>query len=484
MLPRPNSKAIDRKRRLTYPAAALPNRGPSERVRDFAEVRIPLSPELAISEAARCIQCPSEPCVKACPVGNDIPYALWHLEHGRFDDAGRIFCQTNSMPDICGRVCPQSELCEGVCPYTKQGRPPVPIGRLEAFAASHAAIPLPDPAAIPADAHRAAVVGAGPAGLTVARELALLGHRVTVFDAWPAGGGVLRYGIPGFKMDHGLAQNMTEWLDAAGVEFVYGTVVGASPSLADLFDDGFETVFLGIGAGLGRGIDLPGSDLDGIHTATPYLVRANVEPALLPESLSGGPWTGRRVVVIGGGDTAMDCLRTAVRLGAEQATCLYRRTEAEMPGNERDRALAREEGVEFRWLVQPVRFIGESGRVIGVECTGMVLGEAGADGRRRPVPAPDSTFNVPTDRVVLALGYDPDPAIGGEEPQVQTGVGGLFVVCDQTGETTLSGVFAGGDAVTGPALVVTAVAHGLRAAAAMHEHMIRSTRSSREACRV
>ncbi len=281
--------------------------------------------ETARSEAERCIQCPAAPCVKACPLGNDIPYALWLLEHGEVAGSAAVFRMTNSMPEICGRVCPQSELCEGVCPYTKQGRPPVPIGRLEAFVTDRA--PLAEPPVPRRTGHQAAVVGAGPAGLTVAEFLARRGHSVTVFDAWPAPGGILRYGIPTFKLSHERVDDLGVRLDHLGIRFATGTFVGRERTVDDLFDEGFETIFLGTGAGVHREAAVDGADLAGVHHATPFLVQANVPAELRPEALRPDVSVGRRVAVIGGGDTAMDCVRTALRLGAEEVTCWYRRTE-------------------------------------------------------------------------------------------------------------------------------------------------------------
>jgi len=470
MIERPNSKAIDRKRRIALPHAELPIRDPDERVRDFNEVYGEWDLDTARAEAERCIQCPAVPCVKACPLKNDIPYALWLLEHGDVPSAASVFRSTNTMPEICGRVCPQSELCEGACVYAKQGQPPVPIGRLEAFVADRAPrSPLEWPHRT---GHRAAVVGAGPAGLTVAEGLARQGHEVSVFDAWPAEGGVLRYGIPSFKMAHRLVQDTVDWLADAGVRFVCDTFVGRDLTVDDLFDQGFETVFLGIGAGIPRAPLVEGFELEGVHQATPFLVRANVKEELRPTEMSGPARVGRRVAVVGGGDTAMDCLRTALRLGAEEVTCWYRRTEEEMPGNVRDRALAREEGVVFEWLAQPVRLMaGPDGRVGVMECMRMRLGEPDATGRRRPVEIPGSAFVVEADTVILALGYLADLDTVATVPDLEVDERSLISIDAESGMTSREGLFAGGDAVLGPALVVTAVEQGRRAAEAMHRYM-------------
>jgi glutamate synthase (NADPH/NADH) small chain len=322
------------------------------------------------------------------------------------------------------------------------------------------------------------VVGAGPAGLTVAEILTLRGHSVTVYDAWPAPGGILRYGIPTFKMSHGLVDGLVDWLEGLGVRFVTDTFVGRDCTVEDLFDDGFETVFLGIGAGIHREPSVEGADLAGVHQATPFLVRANVEADLQPGTLRSDTPVGRRVAVVGGGDTAMDCVRTALRLGAEQVTCWYRRTEDEMPGNPRDRMLARQEGAVFRWLAQPIGFRpGKDGRLAFMDCVEMQLGDADSSGRRRPVPVDGSEFEVEVDTVVLALGYTGDESSVDCIAGLDTAAGHLITIDSETGATSRQGLFAGGDAVLGPALVVTAVAQGRKAAEAMHRHMM-ATRSS------
>lgn len=471
MIERPNSKAIDRKRRLALPVADLPVRPPDERVRDFDEAYGEWTLETARAEAERCIQCPAAPCVKACPLGNDIPYALWLLEHGDVEGAASVFRATNAMPEICGRVCPQSELCEEVCPYTRQDRPPVPIGRLEAFVADRAPEASPSPRQW--SGHRAAIVGAGPAGLTVAEILALRGHAVTVYDAWPAGGGILRYGIPTFKMSHDLVTRRIERLEALGIRFVPNTFVGGDVTVDDLFDDGFEAVFLGIGAGVQRQSDLEGATLPGVHQATPFLVRANVEERLRPPADHGRGTVGSRVAVIGGGDTAMDCVRTALRLGAREVTCWYRRTEDQMPGNPRDRTLARQEGARFTWLAQPVRFRpGEDGRVAFMDCVRTELGEPDSTGRRRAVAIDGSEYATAVDTVILALGYEADRQSLACIEGLEADESSLAVIDPDTGATSREGLYAGGDAVLGPALVVTAVAQGRNAAEAMHRHMM------------
>ena len=470
MLPRPNSKAVNRKERLDLPGSGAPRRPPADRVAGFGESWAAVSLQWAQAAARRCIQCPSEPCVRACPLGNDIPYALWHLEHGLVDDAARIFRRTSSMPDICGRVCPQTELCEGVCPYTKQGRPPVPIGRLEAYAADWAIREglTVRTAAARSSGRRIAIVGAGPAGITAAENLALSGHAVTLFDAWPEAGGLLLYGIPRFKLAPEIVRRKTEDLTRLGIRCQFDTRLGPELSIDELVAQGFDAILLAIGAGIGRPLDIEGSELEGVYQATPFLVRANTDPTSLPPDLRSRPEVGRCVAVIGGGDTAMDCVRTALRLGAERAAVWYRRTEAEMPGNPRDRQLAMEEGAGFEWLASPVGLEGdEHGRVRAMRLVRMELGEPDASGRRRPVPISGSEHTVEADTVVLALGYVPDSDFVARIAELDTESDGRIRVDPLTGATSREGIFAAGDNVLGPALVVDAVAHGFRAAEAI-----------------
>jgi len=386
------------------------------------------------------------------------------------DDAARIFQSTSSMPDICGRVCPQTELCEGVCPYTKQGRPPVPIGRLEAYAADWAIREglTVRTAAARSSGRRVAIVGAGPAGITAAENLALSGHAVTLFDAWPEAGGLLLYGIPRFKLAPEIVRRKTEDLMRLGIQCRFDTRLGDELSVDGLVAQGFDAILLAIGAGIGRPLDIEGSELEGVYQATPFLVRANTDPTSLPPGLRSRPEVGRCVAVIGGGDTAMDCVRTALRLGAERAAVWYRRTEAEMPGNPRDRQLAMEEGAGFEWLASPVGLEGdERGRVRAMRLVRMELGEPDASGRRRPVPISGSEHTVEADTVVLALGYVPDSDFVAGIAGIDTESDGRIRVDPLTGATSREGIYAAGDNVLGPALVVDAVAHGFRAAEAI-----------------
>jgi len=461
---------IDRKARLQIPRQPLPKQDPAVRTHNWGEVYLPINLELAKVEAERCIQCPAAPCIKACPAGNDIPGALWKLEQGDVYGAAEVFYETNTLPEMCGRFCPQERLCEGHCVVGKNALP-VAIGRLEAFVSDHyrthggyevRGAPRPT-------GRRAAVVGAGPAGLAVAEELAKRGHGVTVFDAWPEPGGILLYGIPDFKMEKELVETKIAYLRKLGIKFVGNTYVGRDITIDELFSDGYHAVFLGHGASLGNQLDVPGVDLPGVIMATEFLVRGNLRPELLPENMREPLTVGERVVVIGGGDTSMDCVRTAIRLDAQEVTCAYRRTEAEQQGREEERVHAREEGVRFEYLAAPLRIeAGPEGRAARVQFARMALGEPDATGRQRPVPTGEE-FAVAADTVVIAIGYHADEAL--VEGATVAHDRDLVVIDRETGCTSRRGVFAGGDCVNGADLVVTAVADGRRAAAAIHAYL-------------
>ncbi|MCC6956343.1 MAG: NAD(P)-dependent oxidoreductase [Anaerolineales bacterium] len=469
-----DSLAIDRKSRARVLSTGVLNRPVEERICDFDDVVIPLDPETAMFEASRCVQCPDPaPCVLACPAHNDIPSAMWLIEQGKFLEAAQLYHQTSSMPEICGRVCPHEQLCQGSCTRVKSTSP-VLTGALEAFVIDYERslygrvdIPVGQ-----STGKKVAIVGSGPAGMACAEQLVQNGHQVTIFEMKPATGGLLTYGIPGFKLPNQVVDNRLQDLERAGVEFVSEICIGKEKTIDDLFNDGYHAVFVGVGAEIDAPMEVPGEDLPGVYKATEFLMRGNVDPALLPVELREKPAVGRKVAVIGGGDTASDCLRTALRLGAEEVVCLYRRTEKEMPGGRHDRELAREEGAEYQFLTQPVRFIaGEDGRLAQIECIRMELGEPDAKGRRRPVPVEGSNFIVDADCAVLALGYWPDTTIGDSTPDLKTHKYGLIIVDPATGATSRPGVYAGGDGVTGPDLVVTAMVAGRKAAQAMDEYL-------------
>ena len=466
--------AIDRKARARIPSLDVATRPVSERVCDFNDVVIPMDADQAMLEAARCVHCPDPaPCVEACPAHNDIPSAMWLIEQGEFLEAARIYRQTSSLPEICGRVCPQEQLCQGSCSHLKSQHA-VLTGPLEAFVTCYErqVVGIEIPRGQPTG-RKVAIVGAGPSGMACADQLIQRGHTVTIFDSKPAPGGLLTYGIPNFKLPKEVVFERWGDLDRAGVEFVSETYIGEDKTIDDLITEGYEAVFVGVGVGVDAPMEVPGEELPGVMKATEFLIRCCLDDEqLLPRQMRGRPEIGSKLVVIGGGDTASDCLRTALRLGAKEVTCLYRRTEKEMPGGRHDRELAKEEGARYEYLTQPVRFIaGEDGRLKALECIRMELGEPDKSGRRRPVPIEGTNFIVEADTAVLALGYWPDPVIGESTPGLETRNWGLIVTDAATGATSRPGVFAGGDVVTGPDLVVTAMVAGRNVAAAIDAYL-------------
>ena len=465
---------IDRKARANMPFYDLDLRSPELRVCDFDNVVIEFDPERAMVEASRCIHCPDPaPCMVACPTDNDIPSAMWLIEQGRFAEAADLYHQTSSLPEVCGRVCPHEALCQGSCVLNKQ-HAPVLCGELEAFTVDYKRrhegnkLHIGQPTG-----KRVAVIGAGPAGLGCADILVQKGHNVTIFESKPAPGGLLVYGIPNFKLPKDVWEEKWAEYENAGVKFVPNTYIGRDKTVDNLFEEGYEAVFIGVGSEIDAKMeDTPGTDLPGVFEATDFLIRSNVPPDQLPPEMREPVKLGKRVVVIGGGDTASDCLRSALRLGAEDVTCLYRRTENEMPGGKKDRTLAREEGAKYRFLTQPVKFIaGEDGKLAAVECIEMKLGEPDKKGRRKPVPVEGSNFSVACDTAILALGYWPDPIIEKTTPNLETPNWGLVKADKNTGVTSREGVFSGGDCVTGPDLVVTAMVAGRNAALSIDEYL-------------
>ena len=467
------SLSIDRKGRARMLSMDIHTRPVEERICDFEDAVIPLSAEQAMFEASRCVQCPDPaPCILACPAHNDIPSAMWLIEQGKFLEAAKLYRQTSSLPEICGRVCPQEQLCQGSC--SRKSTSPVLTGPLEAFVADYerqhgdASILVGT-----ATGRRVAIIGGGPAGIACAEQLIQFGHEVTIFEFKPAAGGWLTYGIPSFKLPNEVVFDRLQDLQQAGVKIVTQITIGKEKKLDDLFVEGFSAVFVGVGAEIDAPMEVPGEDLPGVYKASEFLMRCNLEPDLLPVKLRDKPIVGRKVAVIGGGDTASDCLRSAIRMGADEVVCLYRRTEKEMPGGLHDRELAREEGAIYQFLTQPVQFIaGEDGKLAQIECIRMELGEPDAKGRRRPIPIEGSNFIVEADSAVLALGYWPDATIGETTPELKTHKYGLIVVDPDTGKTSRPGVFAGGDDVSGPDLVVTAMVAGRKSAKAINEYLI------------
>jgi glutamate synthase (NADPH/NADH) small chain len=459
----------------------VPKQDAEARKQNFDETYIGFDLGAARIEASRCIQCPSAPCQEACPVSNDIPGAFALLEEGDILGAADKFRETSNLPEMCGRLCPQEKLCEGACVVgfairaDGKSEPPVTIGKLEAFCTDQQRLELggyPLPRYMPKPTgHNIAVIGSGPAGLAVAEQLALLGHGATVYEFWPEPGGVLVYGIPNFKMRKNIVDEYIAYLEKLGVKFVCNTYVGKDITLDSLLAGEFDAVFVGTGAGVGNQMEIEGETLQGVYSATEFLVRGNLTPDQLPEQYREILPKLTNVVVIGGGDTSMDCVRTAVRLGAENVSCVYRRTEAEMLGRGEERKNAREEGVKFEMLTLPTRIIGDdSGKVVSVECQRMELGEPDESGRRRPIPLEGSEFIIPADAVAIAIGYGADPLV----PQTTSGLRSdrkALIQVDKSGRTSRPGVFAGGDNVNGADLVVTALADGRVAAEAIVEYL-------------
>jgi glutamate synthase (NADPH) small chain len=442
-----------------------------DRILDFDEVILGYDDETAMAEASRCVQCP-EPqcCVINCPANNDIPEAIWKISEGKFIEAAQIFARTNPLTEICGRVCPN--LCQTGC-VLSQACGSASIGKLEAFVANKAreagamSIPVPEEKT----GKKIAVVGSGPAGITVAEDLVKLGHVVTIYEAWPVAGGVLVYGIPNFKLDKEVVGYKINDLIEAGVTIKTNTRIGDQITIEELQEQ-YDAVFLGTGAGVEATMDIPGEDLTGVYKSTDFLVRANVPQHMLPPDKKTIPDVGKRVAVIGGGDTAVDCARTAVRLGAEEVTIVYRRTEAEMPGNKGERAICLEEGVTIEYLQAPVEYFGDDDGVLKeMMVIEMELGAPDQSGRRRPVTVEGSEFMQEVDTVVLAVGYWPDPALGKKTEGLKTYKWGLFLTDESIGATSRKGVFAAGDNVHGPDLVITAVTTAHKAAKSIDAYL-------------
>ena len=442
-----------------------------ERVQDFAEVILGYDEESVMAEAARCVQCP-EPqcCVLNCPANNDIPEAVWLISQGKFVEAAQVFARTNPLSEVCGRVCPN--LCQTGCVLSRTCGAAA-IGKMEAFVSNKAREAGALKISVPAEktGKRVAVVGSGPAGITVAEDLVKAGHDVTIYEAWPVAGGVLVYGIPSFKLDKQVVAHKIRDLQEAGVTIKTNMRIGDAMSLDDL-QKSYDAVFLGTGAGVEATMGIPGEDLQGVYTSTDFLVRANVPQDMLPPEKRELPQVGRRVAVVGGGDTAVDCARSAIRLGAEEVTIVYRRTEAEMPGNKTERGIALEEGVQIQYLQAPVEYFGdENGRLQEMMVIEFKLGEPDKSGRRRPVAVEGSEFMQELDTVVLAVGYWPDESLGKQTTNLKTHKWGLIFADEQVGATSMKGVFAAGDNVHGPDLVITAVASAHIAADSIHTYL-------------
>ena len=446
----------------------MPEQDPQVRSGNFQEVALGYTAEMAVEEAQRCLQCKKPLCVSGCPVNIHIPEFIAQVARGDFKAAYEIIRQTNGLPAVSGRVCPQESQCESLCVRGKKGEP-VAIGRLERFVADWYRENVTEEPPRPAsNGVKVAVVGSGPAGLTCASDLAGLGYEVTIFEAFHTAGGVLVYGIPQFRLPKEIVRHEVEGILDLGAELSLNTVVGKTITVDELFDMGYRAVFIGSGAGLPMFMRIPGEALSGVYSANEYLTRVNLMKAYR-EDHDTPIKHSRAVAVVGGGNVAMDAARCAKRLGAEHVYVVYRRGEAEMPARAEEIHHAKEEGIEFHLLNNPTRILSDGkGSVAGMECIRMELGEPDESGRRRPVEVPGSEFVLDVDTVIMALGTTPNPLIRSTTPGLETDRKGCLVVHEDTMETTREHVYAGGDAVTGAATVILAMGAGKKAAAAIH----------------
>ncbi len=445
-----------------------------ERIHNFYEVALGYNEEQAVAEAERCLQCPKPQCIKGCPVDIDIPAFIKEIKEGNFLAASAKLKEKNSLPAICGRVCPQENQCQQFCVLGKIGDP-ISIGRLERFAADYerlkgVTVPPKEKSSVKG---RVAVVGSGPAGLTAAADLAKLGYDVVMFESLHSAGGVLMYGIPEFRMPKKIVQAEVDYIKKLGVELKTNYTIGRIFTIDELFASGFDAIFVGSGAGLPRFMRIPGENFGGVYSANEFLIRVNLLKAYLFPEYDTPIRIGKKVAVIGGGNVAMDSARSALRLGAEEVYIVYRRSKEELPARAEEVENAEEEGIIFRFLTNPVKFLGdESGWVKAIECIKMELGEPDASGRRRPIPIEGSEFIMDVDTAVIAIGQTPNPLIQRTTEGLETTKWGTIVVQEETGETTKKGVYAGGDVVSGAATVISAMGAGKRAARSIHEYLM------------
>ena len=453
-------------------AVRMPKQDPKVRGQNFNEVALGYSEEQAKEEAGRCLQCPKPQCVAGCPVGISIPEFVKLLKEGKYEEAVMKVKEKNALPAICGRVCPQEEQCQKSCIMGKVGEP-VSIGRLERFLADwERARGVKTPEKPSPTGKKAAVIGAGPAGLTVAAELAKLGHGVVMFEALHLPGGVLVYGIPEFRLPKSIVRAEVDYIEKLGVDLRLGYLIGRIYTIPELLKTGFDAVFIGTGAGLPAFMNIPGENLGGIYSANEFLIRVNLMKSYAFPSYDTPIRIGKHVVVIGGGNVAMDSARSALRLGAEEVCIVYRRSREELPARQEEIENAEEEGIVCKFLAAPLRFIGdEKGWVKAMECICMELGPPDESGRRRPVPCKGSEFVMDTDTVIVAIGRTPNPIIQSTTEGLQVTKWGT-IVTNENGKTSLEGVYAGGDIVTGEATVISAMGAGKKAAKAIHEYLI------------
>ncbi|MFH2069514.1 MAG: NADPH-dependent glutamate synthase [Candidatus Omnitrophota bacterium] len=470
----------------TVPMQEQPAR---DRIKNFNEVPLGYTEEEAVREASRCLQCIKKPCIAGCPVLMDIPGFIQAIKKRDFEEALRIIRNTNCLPAITGRVCPQEDQCQKVCVMARVGDP-ISIGALERFAADRHRLNSSSPSSSPRRGEgspftfsppaendkgegpvKIAVVGSGPAGLTCAAELAVMGYAVTIFEGFHEPGGVLVYGIPEFRLPKAIVAGEVDYLKSLGVKIATNVLIGRALTIADLFREGHKAVFIGTGAGLPQFMGIPGENLNGVYSANEFLTRVNLMKAHKFPEYDTPVKVGKKVAVIGGGNVAMDAARIAKRLGAEHVYLIYRRTENEMPARIEEILRAKEEGIEFQLLTAPVRYIGnEKGFLKQAECIRMELGEPDSSGRRRPVPIKGSEFKIEIDQIVVAIGSTPNPIIRRTTPKLKVKKRGE-IEADENGATSIPGVFAGGDIVTGSATVITAMGAGRKAAAAIDKYL-------------
>ena len=468
-------KAKPAKERISAERVKMPELDPDYRVTCNEEVNRGLTVEMAMAEATRCLDCPDPQCVTGCPVGIDIPSFIKNVERGEFAEAAAVIKSTSALPAVCGRVCPQEKQCESKCIHLKMKKPAVAIGYLERFVADyereHGKASVPQLA--PANGIKVAVVGSGPAGLAFAGDMAKYGYDVTVFEALHEIGGVLKYGIPEFRLPNSIVDVEIDGLRKMGVKFEANCIVGKTLSYDDLHDMGFKGIFVASGAGLPRFMNIPGENLIGVMSSNEYLTRVNLMEAARKDS-DTPVLHGDNVAVIGGGNTAMDSVRTARRMGAKNVMLVYRRSEAEMPARLEEVKHAKEEGVNFMTLNNPVEYLGnEKGHVTAMRVQRMELGEPDESGRRSPVPVEGGIYDVPVDLVIVSVGVSPNPLIPNAIPELEVSRRGTIVVDEESMRSSLGDIYAGGDIVRGGATVILAMGDGRRAAAHMHEALMK-----------
>ncbi len=463
----------DDKKTIKVSRHKMPEQKPDLRVTNFKEVPLGYTREMAVAEAKRCVQCKKPGCVTGCPVDVNIPAFIRLIAEGRFVEAAQAIKKTNALPAVCGRVCPQEDQCEKNCILGKKGEP-VAIGALERFAADYerktGEITIPEKAE--PNGKRVAIVGSGPSGLTIAGDLVKLGYDVTIFETMHKPGGVLVYGIPEFRLPKEIVDAEVAYLVKLGVKIELNSLIGRIKTVDELLAEGFDAVYLGVGAGAPVFMNIPGEYLNGVYSANEYLTRVNLMKAYNFPEYDTPILRGKNVAVVGGGNVAMDSVRTALRLGAQNATIIYRRTEEEMPARAEEVHHAKEEGVQFRFLTNPLEYIGnDAGWVVGARCQRMELGEPDESGRRKPVPVADSDFVIPVDIVIVAVGTMANPIIPATTPGLKTNSRGYIVTQDDHGRTSRERVYAGGDIVTGSATVILAMGAGRMAAQAIHQSL-------------